>query len=461
MDELFPVEPVRPPSPARRRLFVVVTLILVAAFVVVAVLEGSGFVIWSGPPPAVEATTAPSTPARLAYVDLEGALNVMDASSHSILRLPSTGVTFGFPAWSPDATRLAAIRADVGGTGLDVFAFAGGAATADASPTPTTVYASADEPVFYLYWAPDSQALAFLTTVPDGLALRLAPADVAGAARVIRNGSPMYWQWVDPTRLLVHAGGNDPGAFAGEVGLDGQPVGSSVIDAGPFRAPARSNDGRYLAFTTSGPDGSQSVVIVSTDGSARHDVAVDGVAAFEFDPAGDTLAFTASDRPGDTASIPIGPLRAIDPTTGTVRTLIDGSVVTFFWAPDGKTIATISLRQPGDTKTAASEHAITLARTGQRAIETEAGVQLRLSFVDVASETLRSVADIRLSDLFINQVLPYFDQYALSHRFWSPDSRSIVLPVDNDQGVTRLTTFFVAGSDPIELVDGQFATWSP
>ena len=48
--------------------------------------------------------------------------------------------------------------------------------------------------------------------------------------------------------------------------------------------------------------------------------------------------------------------------------------------------------------------------------------------------------DIKLADLFVNQVLPYFDQYALSHRFWSPDSRSLVLPIVGDQDVTRITT---------------------
>ncbi|MGZ8437803.1 MAG: hypothetical protein ACXWXR_04600 [Candidatus Limnocylindrales bacterium] len=460
MDELLPVEPVRPPSPARRRLLVVVTLIVVAAFVIVAGLEGSGFIIRSGPPP-VEATAAPSTPARLAYVGADGALNVMDAASNSTLHLLSAGASFGFPAWSPDATRLAAIRTNTGGTGLDVFAFPGGPGTDDAPPTPITVYASADQPVFYLYWAPDSQALAFLTTEPDGLALRRTPADATGAGSLIRNGSPMYWQWLDPTRLLVHSGGNAAGAFAGDVGLDGQPVGPSVIDPGTFRAPARSNDGAYLAFTTAGKDGRESVVVQSSDGSGRHDVPVDSVAAFEFDPAGDTLAFTAADRPGDTAGIPIGPLRAVDPVTGAVRTLVDGSVVSFFWAPDGKTIAAISVPQPGDTKTAANDHAITLARAAPRALETAGGVQLRLTFVDAGSGTVRSAENIQLSDLFINQVLPYFDQYALSHRFWSPDSRSIVLPVDNDQGVSQITTHFATGAAPVVIADGVFASWSP
>ena len=335
------------------------------------------------------------------------------------------------------------------------------AATDDTPPTPITVYASADQPVFYVYWAPDSQALAFLTTEPDGLALRRTPVDTTSAASLIRNGSPMYWQWLDPTRLLVHSGGNDPDAFAGEVGLDGQPAGSTLVDPGSFRAPARSTDGRYLAFTTTGNGGRESVVVESSDGSGRHDVPVDSPAAFEFDPTGDTLAFTAADRAGDTAGIPIGPLRTVDPRTGAVRTLLEGSVVSFFWAPDGKTIAAISVPEPGHTRTATNDRGITLARVGPRTFEAAAGVQLRLTFVDAASGTLRSAEDIRLSDLFINQVLPYFDQYALSHRFWSPDSRSIVLPVDNDQGVPQITTHFATGSAPRVIADGVFAAWSP
>ena len=67
MDEWLPIEPVRPPSPARRRLFVIVTLILVAAFVVVAGLGGSGFVIRSDPAPTLNPTVQPLVPARLAH----------------------------------------------------------------------------------------------------------------------------------------------------------------------------------------------------------------------------------------------------------------------------------------------------------------------------------------------------------------------------------------------------------
>ena len=88
-------------------------------------------------------------------------------------------------------------------------------------------------------------------------------------------------------------------------------------------------------------------------------------------------------------------------------------------------------------------------------------MRLRLTFVDAPTATIRSEQPVRLGSLFVNQVLPYFDQYALSHRFWAPDSEAIVLPVDNDLGVPQITSFLADGSDPVDIVDGAFATWSP
>ena len=476
MDELLPVEPVRPPSTARRRFRIAVTLVLLAAFVVVAGLEGSGFIMPAQPTPPAQPAVAPPTPAlaptpaRLAYVGLDGSLHSMDAAGdrNSVIRFPSPGEAFKFPAWSPDGTRIAAISTDDMGTHLDVFTPPVDGGNADAPAGPTTVYQSTARPVFYLYWAPDSRAIAFLTTEPGGIALRRAPADASAPATVVRTGAPMYWQWVDPSRLLVHSGGEAADAFAGLVALDGTPDDSVALDPGSFRAPAMSPDGNYLASTATQPDGARSVVVASRDGTVRHDVPVFGLAAVDFAPAGDTLAFIAAAVAGTAATIPVGPLRVVDPATGAVRTLIAGSIVTFFWAPDGRTIAALGIPEPGDTKTASVDTttdsvdgaSVTLALARPAGVDTAAGTMLRMIFVDAASGVVRSERATRVSDLFTSQVLPFFDQYALSHRFWSPDSRSLVLPVDDDQGLTRITSFYADGSDPIALVDGEFASWS-
>jgi TolB protein len=456
--------PVTPPTPSRRRIRLAITLFVVAALVVVAGLEGSGFILRGGPDSDVRATPDGSSAARLVVVDANGGLSTMDASGGSIVRYPAPGLTFQFPAWSPDGARIASIATGDGGTHLEVFQPPVAASPATA---PKVVYSSPDHPVFYLYWAPDGKALAFLTTEADGLALRHVAADASGPDTTVRKGAPMYWQWVDPTTLLVHSGSTSADGFAGEVGLDGTPGEPSAIVAGSFRTPALSADGTYLASATLGQEGSAQLVVGSRDGSVQHEITVFSLAAFGFDPAGDTLAFTAADQPGGALDIPVGPLRTIDPATGATRTLLDGSVVSFFWAPDGKTIAALRLSGPGDTNVAsAGAPAAALARAGalpgsRGAAQAAPGIDLRIAFVDVASGTIRSEHVGRLSDLFVSQVLPFFDQYALSHRFWSPDSASLVLPIDDDQGVSRIEVIPADGSDARVVAAGTIGFWSP
>jgi hypothetical protein len=61
----------------------------------------------------------------------------------------------------------------------------------------------------------------------------------------------------------------------------------------------------------------------------------------------------------------------------------------------------------------------------------------------------------------VNQLLPYFDQYALSHRVWAPDSRSIVLPLVDPAGRDRLFVLPADGSDGPPAIDAEIGFWSP
>ncbi|MEA2608923.1 MAG: TolB protein [Chloroflexota bacterium] len=494
----FALAPIAAPSSARRRVMIAITLVLVAALVVLAAIEGSGLIIRSEPiaPPAPSAPVAPvaAAAARIAVVDSAGTLSSMGADGSAVVTYPAPGVTFQFPTWSPDGTRIAAIATDGLGAsaGVDVWAATGGSAA-----VPTVVYQQPDHPAFYAYWAPDGKALAFLTNEPNGIALRRAVADASEPDTTVRNGAPMYWQWVDPTTLLVHSGGGLPAAFLGEVGLTGAPANPTTLPGGPFRAPGLSGTGTYIAYATSGEGEVASVVVESRDGATRHEVKVFGGAAFEFDPVGDTLAFAAADKAGTAAQLPVGPLRIIDPVSGTIRVLLGGSIVTFFWSPDGRTIAALRLNGPGDTNVALRPDALaTLARAGSGsrgaagpagaaggaggagasgsaggvgaaggagapAAQTAVGLAVAVAFVDVATGAVRSERAAKVSDLFLNQVMPYYDQYALSHRFWSPDSTSILLPLEDDQGVSQLTIIPADGTEPHQLTTGDLGTWSP
>ncbi len=86
--------------------------------------------------------------------------------------------------------------------------------------------------------------------------------------------------------------------------------------------------------------------------------------------------------------------------------------------------------------------------------------EVRLVFVDVASGDIRAEPLVRPSLPFIQQVLPYFDQYALSHRLWAPDSSSILFPALDADGISRVLAVTPDG-DVLARLDGAMAFWSP
>ena len=433
-----------------------------------------------GPGPSPRPVTAPTSPGLIAVVSDEGVLSTMDDGGGSRVSYPAPGAVLGFPAWSPDGSQIAVIGAGANDTSIYVFDVPGAGATTPGAtssakpivgPDPVVIYRSRDRAPFYLYWTPDGRKVGFLATEAVGLGLRIAPADGSapldgsGPAALIRQGSPLYFDWIDAKRLLLHVdvGSN---AFTGEVGLDGKSIKPALKGSGIFRSAIVSHDGHDLAYVRSETDGSEKLVVASRDGSASHETAVFGPAAFAFDPAGDGLASVASKVPVDPGvTFPFGPLRLTDPRTGKVRTLLEGPVVAFFWSPDGRTIAAIVPSHPGDLPgpggTADIPAGTGVPSSSPGAVPPVAGVTGRLAFVDVATGVERPEQVVQLNSTFVNQLLPYFDQYALSHRLWSPDSASILLPLVDAAGRNQLVAIPAAGSDARPVAGGANGFWSP
>ena len=448
-----------PVSRVRRLLTVAILLTLVVSMVVLAFVSGRGVI--TAPPPAQPVATAATLKAdasRIAVVDATGGLSTTDALGGSLVRYGDAGTKFSFPAWSPDGTRIAVVADRPDGTDIDVFTTPAAGATPAAPAAPAVVYSSGDRPPFYVYWSPDGHDVSFLTTELDGLALRLGPADASTAAEVIRRGSPLYWTWADPTRLLVHSGGEGLAGFFGEVRPDGVATEPRAIQAGAFRVPAISSDGRFRAFVAPGEATPGQIVLETRDRATSHSFDVFGRAAVEFGGGSDELAFVAAAEQGPDLPLPVGPLRLMDATTGGVRTLLGGRVIAFFWSPDGKTIAALSAPEPGDDNVAVAGRATLIASAPAPAVTT--GVKLRVSFANVETGAIRSHWSFAIADLFINQVLPFFDQYALSHRVWSPDGTSIALPVVAD-GAEQVMVIQADGSGARKVADGVAGFWSP
>jgi TolB protein len=181
-----------------------------------------------------------------------------------------------------------------------------------------------------------------------------------------------------------------------------------------------------------------------------------------FDPTGTSLAYTATDT--DTSEpppLPVGPLRLVDPRTGSERVLLDSDVVAFFWSPDGRTIATLRFPQPGDPGDSDLAATRVASADVDLAAEEAPGIPLTLAFLTAATGEVQSERAVRVSDVFASQVIPFFDQYALSHRIWSRNSRAILLPLANGTEPTHLVVIPADESTPSRVADGIIGFWSP
>ena len=400
--------------------------------------------------PAVASPSIASSDAlnRIAFVDPAGRLGTVAPDGSASRMLTSAGASYQFPAWSPDGSQIAAVGSDGSAGGVYVWPDQADAQRSD-------LYTSSRRPPIYLYWAPDSRQVSFLANDRAGLGLWLAAVDGASPARQIASGQPFYWNWSQRgDQLFIHAGGGGSDAQLALLDPDSEQAGDNVASPGLFQAPGISRDGRYLAYGEA--EGERFQVVIKDQASGeRTAVPHVGLAALSWSPTEQHLAWTSPRADRMTFA---GPLQLADAASGQVTTLVRDTVVGFFWSPDGQRIAYLTLDGGSDNPGAGRPAGLAaLSPSPQSQL---GDLRLRLSVVEVASGQQRVLRSFRPSEIFLSQFIPFFDQYALSHRLWSPASDALVLPMVDSSGASGIYVVSVESGDATRVADGTMAFWS-
>ena len=388
---------------------------------------------------------------RIVYINISGQIVSLQPNGSDARQLTDAQQRFQFPAWSPDGHSIAAVGTDRTGAGL--FVLADQLNEGEIAPKP--LYADARNTPFYLYWSPDSHQVSFLAGHPDGMGLHLVAADGSGDSRLLTVGGPLYWQWsADSRQMLLHSG------FAGEdarlelIEADGDGSGEALAAPGFFQVPGISVDGRYLAYAEEISGASSRLVIVDTQSDAVERQRHAGLVAMAWSPTENQLAFTNGTDPEDRSFI--GPLRLMNAATGEVRVLSQEPIIAFFWSPNGRYLAAISVARSGEGDINVQANKDAASKPGQQ----QNLPRLRLLVFDVATDEGRLLFDFVPTFTFATQFLPFFDQYALSHRLWSPSSDALVLAMV-ENGRNEINVINIATGQKRFLAEGLMPFWSP
>lgn len=396
---------------------------------------------------------------QIALIDLAGQLCVADPAGSGQQVVAAEAGACQFPAWSPDGAYLAATSATAA-EGLLLVAAA--YRTPDGAAT-RTLYRHDDERPFYLYWSPDSRTISFLAAHPAGLALHLTAAD-GSAHGLLTVGQPCFWQWSPRAeKVLVHTGADGidarlefiPAHAASSIGVPPRdPVHSER--PGLFQTPGIAVGGDYWAYTVQAR-GHSRLVIGCPTATEKLSVPHAGGVAMGWSPVQPLLAYIC---PPVAARHFYGPLHLLDVLTGEVRmlTLADEVVLAFFWSPNGRYIAYLMLDDSAAPRRSNPTTNGVYTNGSHPATSRRDDPVLQLWVVEVATHERRMLTRFQPSEEFVAQFLPFFDQYALSHRIWSPASDAVVIPGGSDE--VQILVVPLGDGQPYPVATGRVAFWS-
>ncbi|MGH7923323.1 MAG: TolB family protein, partial [Candidatus Binatus sp.] len=313
---------------------------------------------------------------------------------------PAAGATaYGWPTFSPDGKRIAysAETHKPAGDSFAVWVY-------DlARLRPMLIFESRSERIVYLAWTPDGQHLSLLLGEPRELSLVLAEVKESTPVRIVTTGVPLYFDWNDHAdEVALHTLALDPDRSERVALMSLTPTSQNIVKVlssgrTPFRTPAWSPDGKHLAYIANNHAESN---IVVADADASHPRSVVslpvGENSFVWAPDSAHLAYSTAITPQDPTYHGI---KLVEIATANSKWLTKDAVAAFFFAPDSRHVAFIGVPEDKPYYT--------------------------WSVVDVKTGAEKALGNF-LATPDESAAYRYFDQLAVSHTIWSPDSSSFI-----------------------------------
>ncbi len=376
----------------------------------------------SGEPDGTTGVEPIPVESRLAVIDAQGSVVTMRTDgSDPVTVAEGDQDRFHFqPQWSAQTGRLAWGESSSEGFSVVI---------ANGDGTGRSTYPTAGLP-YYLAWAPDGTRLAALYNN----ARRQVEARVvdlgSNTTTVLGSATPYYFSW-DPTSSRIVANRN--GDTLDVIDLEG-----SVTTIAPgsltYLAPAWTPAGIFHLT-------SEGIVLSDELGTSTPVAGIPHAAWFAPNPDGTRLAVVAlggdDDGPRELtvawAASDLTPnlFSVIDVPSGDIEIVTNERTAGFFWSPDGSALAVlVPGRVPGEL---------------QWLVWRDGSSQRLASFAPVAS--------------FVNDVLRFAPQYALSLNVWSPESNTLAF-AGTVAGRSGVWVQAISEDEPTWVADGTWVAWS-